>query len=97
MTSMTVRRLAIVLSLVALAGCGKKPDMPTACANRVADMFGVRRDNVGLADPHALPDGGWLIGGAVDTERGSEGARAFGCYFDARGKLDVKVEVSDAE
>jgi hypothetical protein len=94
----TALRLAIVLAAVAgTAACGQGPDMPTACANRVADMFEVRRDNVYMMEAASEPNGGWVIGGAVDTEEGSESTRAFGCYFDAAGKLTVKIEASDTE
>lgn len=94
-------RAAGCLAAVILAGltvsCGEAPDAATRCANHVADMFDVRRGNVYLLDPLTQDGGGSMIGGAVDTEQGSESTRAFGCYFDAAGKMTVKIEVSDAE
>ncbi len=71
------RIAAIVILAGGVASCGEAPDAATRCANRVADMFDVRRENVMLVDPSDMPAGDPRVTGTVDTWRSPENTRAF--------------------
>ena len=92
-----VRTMAIVVLAAGAASCGEAPDRPTACANKVADMFGVRRDNVMLVDPADMPPDDPRVTGTVDTWQSPENTRAFSCIFDADGKVTVEMHHGDSE
>ncbi|MGE0667817.1 MAG: hypothetical protein AB7O49_14780 [Sphingomonadales bacterium] len=86
----------VVLALAA-ASCGEAPDRATRCANRVADIFDVRRGNVMLVDPSEMAEDDNRVTGTVDTWQSPENTRAFSCHFDADGKVAVEMHHGDSE
>jgi hypothetical protein len=92
-----VRTAAIAILAGGAASCGEAPDMPTACANRVADMFDVERERIVLFEVVRKDDGILGLGGAVDAKFWSDGTRVFECRFGKTGLVDVEIMAGDSE